>query len=132
IRRVLALRPPGAPPTESLLETLMVQLARDVPGLGEFVRQHVIRDEHGTFIARLDLSRPDIGFFIELDGQQHKGQPVYDAMRETAVVAATGWLPGRFTWTEVVHLPKTTKRRLAGVATQARRSYLRRTADAPE
>src|SRR5207342_946684 len=33
IRRVLALRPPGAPPTESLLETLCVQLARTVPGL---------------------------------------------------------------------------------------------------
>ena len=30
--RVLALRPPGAPPTESLLETLMVQLTRTVPG----------------------------------------------------------------------------------------------------
>src|SRR5437660_5047978 len=27
VRRVLGLRPPGAPPTESLLETLMVQLA---------------------------------------------------------------------------------------------------------
>src|SRR5207253_3895275 len=33
IRRVLALRPAGAPPTESLLETLMVQLARDLPGV---------------------------------------------------------------------------------------------------
>lgn len=52
IRRVLALRPPAAPPTESLLETLMIQLARDVPEVGEFVRQHVVRDEHDTFIAR--------------------------------------------------------------------------------
>jgi very-short-patch-repair endonuclease len=121
IRRVLAIRPPGAPPTESLLETLMVQLARDVPEVGEFVRQHVVRDEQDIFIARLDLSRPDLGFFIELDGQQHAGQPVYDAMRETAVVATTGWLPGRFTWKEVVHLPKHTKRRLAGVVRQARR-----------
>src|SRR5207253_6648823 len=86
IRRVLALRPAGAPPTESLLETLMVQVARDVAEVGEFVRQHVVRDENDTFIARLDLCRPDLGFFIELDGQQHKGQPVYDAMRETAVV----------------------------------------------
>ena len=99
----------------------MVQLARDVAEVGELERQHVVRDARGNFVARLDLSRPDIGFFIELDGQQHKDQPVYDAMRETAVVAATGWLPGRFTWTEVVRLPKTTKRRLAGVAAQARR-----------
>src|SRR5947209_16176535 len=91
IRRVLGLRPAGAPPTESLLETLMVQLARAVPEVGDFVRQHVVRDEHDTFIARLDLCRPDLGFFIELDGQQHKGQPVYDAVRETAVVGTTGW-----------------------------------------
>src|SRR5207237_8024707 len=60
IRRVLALRPAGAPPTESLLETLTVQLAREVPEVGEFVRQHVVRDEYDTFIARLDLCRPDL------------------------------------------------------------------------
>jgi very-short-patch-repair endonuclease len=72
-----------------------------------------------------DLAWPDLGFFVELDGQQHGGQPVYDARRETAVVAATGWLPGRFTWHEVVELPITTARRLAAVADQARR--LRRT-----
>lgn len=38
-RRVLAMRPAGAPPTESLLETLMVQLIRTVPALPEPVRQ---------------------------------------------------------------------------------------------
>src|SRR4051794_40031412 len=32
VQRVLAVRPAGAAPTESLLETLMVQLARTVPG----------------------------------------------------------------------------------------------------
>jgi hypothetical protein len=120
IRRVLALRPPGAPATESLLETLMVQLARGVPEVGELVRQHEVRDEDGGLIARLDLSRPDLGFFFELDGEQHKDQPVYDAMRQTAVVAATGWLPGRFTWTEVTRFPASTKRRLAALAAQAR------------
>ena len=94
-----------------------------LPEVGEFVRQHVVRSDHGTFIAQVDLSRPDIGFFIEMDGQQHKDQPVYDAMRETAVVGATGWLPGRFTWTEVRRLPNTTKRRLAAVARQAHRRH---------
>jgi very-short-patch-repair endonuclease len=58
--------------------------------------------------------------FIELDGQQHKDQPVYDARRETAVVAATGWLCGRFTWREVVHLSTTTARRVDALAEQAR------------
>jgi hypothetical protein len=119
IRRVLALRPAGAPATESLLETLMVQLARDVPGIGDLVRQHEVWDEHGNHIARLDLCRPDLGFFLELDGEHHKGQPVYDAMRQNAVVAATGWLPGRFTRTEVTRYPASTKRRLAALVARA-------------
>ena len=118
--RVLAIRPAGAPPTESLLETLMVQLIRTVPGLPEPVRQLWIDAAH----ARLDLAWPELGLFIELDGQHRKDQPVYDARRETAVVAETGWLCGRFTWTEVVHLPNATARRLAGLADQARRRPL--------
>src|SRR5205809_7921453 len=117
---------PGAPPTESLLETLMVQLARTVPGLPDPVRQLRIEDDHGQFVARVDLAWPDLCLFIELDGEQHKDQPVYDARRETAVVAATGWLCGRFSWTEVVRVRKATARRLAAVAVQARRRPLSR------
>lgn len=119
-RRVLERRPAGAPATESLLETLMVQLIRRVPGLPEPVRQLWVEAAR----ARLDLAWPQMGLFIELDGQHHKDQPVYDARRETAVVAATGWLCGRFTWTEVVHLPTATARRLAHLAEQARRRPL--------
>lgn len=124
IRRVLALRPEGAPPTESLLETLMVQLARDVPGLGEPARQLVIHNQHGAFVARVDLAWPELGLFIELDGEHHKGQPVYDASRETAVVASTGWLCGRFTWTEVTRYRRHTIQRLIELAEQARRRPL--------
>jgi very-short-patch-repair endonuclease len=113
---VLELRPPGAPPTESLFETLMVQLILRVPGFPEPVRQLWIEEAH----ARLDLACPELGLFLELDGQHHLGQPVYDARRETAVVAATGWLCGRFTWTEVVHVPNSTARRLAALTEQAR------------
>ena len=116
MRRVLARRPPGAPATESLLETLMVQLARRVPGLPDPARQFDVFDAHGLFVARVDLAWPTLGIFIELDGQQHKDQPVYDARRQTAVSAATGWLCGRFTWHEVVYLPTTTARRLAELA----------------
>lgn len=121
MRRVLEARPTGAPPTESLLETLMVQLARGIDGVPDPTRQHTVTGAGGAFVARLDLSWPDLGLFVELDGQQHKDQPVYDARRETAVVAATGWLPGRFTWREVAHLPATTSRRLAALAQQAGR-----------
>jgi very-short-patch-repair endonuclease len=121
MRRVLALRPENAPPTESLLETRMVQLARRIPGLPPPQRQVEVFDLNRDFVARVDLAWPQLGLFIELDGQQHKSQPVYDAHRETAIVAATGWLCGRFTWREVVHLPVVTTRRLASLVDQARR-----------
>lgn len=113
MRRVLARRPAGAPPTGSLLETLFVQLARSIPGLREPVRQYEVRNRHGDFVAFVDLAWPELGLFIELDGQQHKGQPVYDAKRQTAVTRATGWRCGRFTWHQVVHLRATTVRDLA-------------------
>ena len=116
VRRVLELGPVGAPPTESLLETLMVQLVRTVPGLPDPVREFPVDGAH----ARLDLAWPELGLFVELDGQHHKYQPAYDSRRETAVVAATGWLCGRFTWNEVVRIPHSTARRLAAVAEQAR------------
>ena len=121
---MLALRPAGAPPTESLLETLAVQLIRDA-GLPEPTRQFVVWDDHGVFVARLDLCWPELGLFLELDGEHHKGQPVYDANRETAIVAAKGWLCGRFTWTEIVRYPAATRRRLAALIDQARRRPLR-------
>jgi very-short-patch-repair endonuclease len=121
MRRVLATRLDGAPPTESLLETLMVQLVRGVDGLPDPTRQHQVVDEYGSFVARVDLAWPELGLFLELDGQHHEGQPVYDARRETAVIAATGWLPARFTWREVVTIPTTTARRLDALAEQARR-----------
>lgn len=120
IRRVLALCPPDAPPTGSLLETLFIQLARKVPRLGVPVRQFEVRDCFDQFVAFVDVAWPELGLFVELDGQQHLGQPVYDASRETAVVAATGWLCGRFTWTEVKRTPTPTARRLAAIAEQAR------------
>jgi hypothetical protein len=113
ITRVLATRPVGAPPTESLLETLALQLSR-VAGLGEPVRQHEVWDGD-QLIARVDLAWPADGFFFELDGQHHKDQPVYDARRETAVVAATGMLPGRFTWHEVTRIPRSTARRMSAL-----------------
>jgi hypothetical protein len=124
MRRVLSLRPQGAPATGSLLETLMVQLARRAGDVPAPERQVEVTDRHGEFVAFVDLAWPDLGLFVELDGQQHKDQPVYDARRETAVVAATGWLCGRFTWREVVDLPTTTARRLSCLVEQARRRPL--------
>ena len=104
IDRVLSLRPPGAAPTGSYLETCMVQLCREIPGLPPPLRQYVVTNEHGIFVARVDLAWDDLGMFSELDGQQHIGQPVHDARREAAVVAATGWLVVRKTYYEVIRV----------------------------
>jgi very-short-patch-repair endonuclease len=124
IKRVLALRPTGAPPTGSILETMFVQLRRRVPGSTEPVRQFEVRNRWDEFVAFVDLCWPELGLFIELDGQHHAGQPVHDARRETAVIAATGWLVGRFTWDEVTRHPAATARRLAELIEQARRRPL--------
>lgn len=124
IKRVLALRPEAAPPTGSLLETLAVQMCRTNSSIPEPVRQHEVVDG-GGFRSHLDLSWPDLGGFSELDGEGHLLQPVYDANRETRVVAATGWLCARLTWTEVRSVPRTTARRLASVLDQARRRPFR-------
>jgi hypothetical protein len=120
IRRVLALRPHGAPPTESALETLMVQLIRTMPEVPEPTRQLWLYDRHNVFVARIDLCWPELGIFIELDGQGHKNEPVYDSIRQTNVAAETGWLCGRFTWKEVVYYPDDAKRRLSRLVEQAR------------
>ena len=120
IRRVLDRRPAGAPPTGSYLETLMVQLARRM-ALPDPVRQYRVENRYGDFVAFVDLCWPELGVFIELDGERHKDQPKYDANRETRVVAATGWLCGRFTYSEVRFNPTASGRRLAEVLNQGQR-----------
>ncbi|MEY2418563.1 MAG: hypothetical protein QOG90_1243 [Actinomycetota bacterium] len=118
IRRVLDRRPRGAPPTESLLETYAVQLIRAY-GLPEPIRQYRVYTSDGRFVARVDLCWPELGVFLELDGRGHDGQPVHDAARQTAVVAATGWLTVRATWRQVVYNQRATARDLAAVLAQA-------------
>lgn len=120
IRRVLGVRPDGAPPTESLLETLAVQMIRHA-GLPTPTRQVKVFGDDGRFVARVDLAWPELGVFLELDGQQHKDQPVYDAARQTAVAAATGWLCARCTWRQVTHHATATARDIAGVLAQGKR-----------
>jgi hypothetical protein len=121
IRRVLEKRPNGAPPTDSLLETLMIQIIREYTSLPDPTRQYIVGAISDPRARRLDLAYPEQGLFIELDGEFHKGQPVYDARRETEVVAKTGWLPGRFTWTECTRIPELTARRVEEVFAQATR-----------
>ena len=84
----------------------------------------MVYNRHGDFVARLDVSWPELGGFLELDGLGHRGQPVYDATRESAVVNATGWLPNRMTWREAYNTPTWAARRMTEFLAQARRRPL--------
>jgi len=118
LRRVLALRPHGAAPTESLLETLAVQMFREA-GLPDPQRQVVVYNEHGSFVARVDLAWPELGVFVELDGEHHRGQPLHDANRQNRVQGATGWLCARLTWTQITKHSKATVREVQDLIAQA-------------
>jgi len=114
IRQVVKLRGGlDIPATESLLETLTVQLLRKDPSLPVPTRQFAVYDRYDNFVGRPDLCWPDLGVFLELDGQQHKNQPVYDARRQTRITRVTGWRCPRLTWDEVHDFPKSTLRELA-------------------
>ena len=60
-------------------------------GLPAPVPQHVVRDEHGQFVARVDLAYPDRTIAIEYDSyQEHVGKAalVRDSRRRNALVGA--------------------------------------------
>jgi hypothetical protein len=120
IRRVLAARPIGAPPTASILETWFVQLARLVPGLPPPLRQYVVTTRDGLFVARVDFAWPELGIFIELDSRHHDDQQPYDASRQTRVATVTGWLCGRFRYRQVDRNPRWCARQLEQLVAQAR------------
>ena len=112
LRRVLARRPPGAPPTESELETRYLQLIRGA-GLPPPVRQHTVFDEGGRCVGRLDVCWPEVGLWVELDGRAtHTRAPALlsDRHRQNQLADRLQWLPLRFTWDDVVSRPRRTAR----------------------
>lgn len=99
------------PPTGSELETRFVQLVRTtaVPT----PERQVPVTRRGRVIARLDLAWPEVGLFVELDGVASHDRVealLYDRHRQNEIVTSLGWRPLRFTWSDVVHRPRTTAR----------------------
>jgi very-short-patch-repair endonuclease len=67
-------------------------------GLPEPVRQFIVRDEQGNFVARPDLSYPDARVYIEYDGGDHATPDQLEADNERQNrLSEQGWLPLRFT-----------------------------------
>jgi very-short-patch-repair endonuclease len=91
-RRLLADRDPLRAPTESERESMLIAVLRS-HGLPEPMRQHVIRDPTGAFVARVDIAYPDAKVAIEYESYQHhvgKHALVRDSRRRNAITAL-GW-----------------------------------------
>jgi hypothetical protein len=76
-------------------------------GLPEPVRQYVITDEHGVFVARPDLAYPENRLYIEYDGKQHeRPRQRDDDLDRQNRLSAVGWRPLRFVDTDFKKPPE--------------------------
>jgi hypothetical protein len=93
LRRLLDDKSPGRKPTESEMETLMLQVIRR-NGLPEPVTQYEIR-RAGRFVARVDAAYPQWHIAIEYDSYEyHAGRKAHDRDNTRRnKIAAAGWLP---------------------------------------
>jgi hypothetical protein len=90
LRRVLAGREPGTPPTDSGLETQFVQLLRR-GRLPQPSRQQVVRDESGL-VARVDFEY--LGRDIVIEGQS-QASPSDEGVGEGSQAAQSAYDPGK-------------------------------------
>lgn len=100
VRSVLRRLDPGLAPSESELESLLIQVLRR-HGLPDPVRQH--RVEVGGRRFRLDLCYPERRIALESDGFAHHGHREafeHDRVRQNLLVLA-GWRVLRFTWRQI-------------------------------
>jgi hypothetical protein len=77
-------------PTESDMETMLLQILRD-HGLPEPIPQFVVRDERGNFVARTDLGFSEWPIIIEYESKQEHSdefQLARDDRRRNAIIAA--------------------------------------------
>ncbi|MDQ1480529.1 MAG: hypothetical protein QOI44_1390, partial [Actinomycetota bacterium] len=69
LRTALEIWNPENRPTESEMETLLIQVLRD-QGCPEVVTQFSVLDRHGAFVARVDAALPEWRIAIEYDSKQ--------------------------------------------------------------
>lgn len=93
LRALLERRAPERKPTESEMETKMLQVLRR-NGLPEPVTQYVIR-HNGAFVARVDAAYPKWRIVIEYDSyQEHTGRTRLDRDTERRLrLQGAGWSP---------------------------------------
>jgi very-short-patch-repair endonuclease len=79
------IEPLSESPMETRLRLLLVRAGFQVP-----VAQHVVADQRGQFVARLDLAYPDLRIAVEYDGALHWDQRREDDRRRDRV-RELGW-----------------------------------------
>jgi very-short-patch-repair endonuclease len=92
MRAVLDEWDPALRPTESDMETLLMQTLSDA-GWPRPVPQYEVFDRNGLFVARVDAALPDLRIAIEYDSMQEHSdefQLTRDARRRNRIVGA-GW-----------------------------------------
>lgn len=96
----------GDPRAESRMESVTRWLLID-SGLPSPEVQHVVCDENGYPIARLDLAYPRLRIAIEFDGAVHREADVFakDLRRQNLLVNA-GWTVLRFSGADVLGRPQ--------------------------
>ena len=96
------------------------------------VPQHVVRDDSGEVVARLDFAWPDLGVFVEFDGMTKYRTPIAsedpvdvvlrEKLREDRVRELTGWICVRVTWSDLADRPRLEARLRRAFATATRTS----------
>ncbi len=85
---------PGSKPTDSDMETWLIQILRE-HGLPEPVTQFQVLDEYGDFVADTDAALPEWKITIEYQSNQEhldEFQAAKDDRRRNKIIAA-GYLP---------------------------------------
>jgi len=93
MRAALEVWDPASRPTDSDMETWLIQVLRE-HGLPEPLTQFVVRDENGAFVARTDAALPQWRITIEYDSKQEHSdefQLAKDSRRRNAIAAAGYW-----------------------------------------
>jgi hypothetical protein len=101
IRRLLDARGVADVPS-GIFEARMASLLRNA-SLPPAVPEHVVRDEHGAFIAVVDFAYPELHLAIEVDGYEpHAAYTSFTSghQRDRLLLDA-GWEALHYTWDEV-------------------------------
>lgn len=129
IRRLLEARGAAVLPA-GVFEARMASLLRNA-NLPPAVPEHVVRDEHGGFVAVADFAHPELRLAIEVDGYEpHSTLRAFTSGHaRDRLLHGAGWEPLHFTWDEVDGRPEAVAQEIRCHLDRRRRALGMSTAD---